>query len=67
MEVIATFGKYKVVKSIGRYFNTRYELLSRYSYWENGYEKTGWEIKIFSPKLEFVMAAFERRKEGIVR
>lgn len=41
-------NKYKLVEGIGQYWNRRYEVQEKYSYYENGKKVTAWHTVFHS-------------------
>lgn len=61
METIKENGEYRLVEGYGQYFNKRYEVQKKYSYWENNKKVYGWCLEFHSENLQLCIEAYNRR------
>lgn len=62
-KVLADTGKYRLVEGLGSYFNRRYEVQERYSYYEGKEQVTSYHMVCFSSDYEIAKKMYMRRLE----
>ena len=52
---------YRIVKGIGSYWNSRYELQKQYFYYDGDKKVTSWGLEMWSSRKELVIEALNKR------
>lgn len=56
--------EYRVKETIGPYWNRRYEVKEKYTYFDNGQERIGWHTVFHSKDRKLADIVFEQRKRA---
>lgn len=59
---VRTMSEYRIKETIGSYFNRRFEVQNKYTYYENGEMKDGWIEVFHSPDRKRCEEVLARRK-----
>ena len=59
---VRTMSEYRIKETIGSYFNRRFEVQKKYTYYENGEMKEGWLEVFHSPDRKRCEEVLARRQ-----
>ena len=59
---VRTMSEYRIKETIGGYFNRRFDVQKKYTYYENGEMKEGWLEVFHSPDRKRCEEVLARRK-----
>ena len=59
---VRTMSEYRIKETIGSYFNRRFEVQKKYTYYENGEMKEGWLEVFHNPDRKRCEEVLARRK-----